>query len=273
MDNKDYHIGIRCTKLAREFTRHHLDQHGWRISDAYARLVSGKGLISRKDKLAITLYRQCSAQLRRCGMPTIVCEDNIPRLVTWAKQRLTPWRANVSRYIDDQIAELAQGNPPIYLSGLRAFGATSTDLLDAYYLQEAQHMAPDDLDRWIQDLIALRPVELAALAQDFVMSSKLPYDSRYTIRCRLEDMPTIGTSTDDDGNLSDKVRNVINYIYDIPSTADECLIAYLQDNLSGLKILRKRLAELAKSPAMGDKTMTDKLERINLDMDVMAWPY
>ena len=46
MDNKDFHKGIRCTKLAREYTRLHLAQHGWNIADAYNRLSVGKGLLS-----------------------------------------------------------------------------------------------------------------------------------------------------------------------------------------------------------------------------------
>lgn len=287
MDNKDFHKGIRCTKLAREFTRLHLKQHGWNIADAYHRLSTGKGLLSANDKEAVELYRKCIIQLRRCGMPTIDNEANVPALAKWSRKRLNTWRYAVTQYINKEIVSLEAGHLPKYLDKLRAFkdrGVTAADL-DTYYLLETQNEKDTDkIDSLIAELLSTKPEQLAVYAASFTKNHpKVSYDSRYTIRCRLNEMPTFGGNTsvkvnvDSEGDetevrFSDHAREILNYIYDIPGTADKKLIAFLKDNLKAFARLREHLASVAKSPAMDETTMQDAIESLNTELDSFAWP-
>lgn len=290
MDNKDFHKGIRCTKLAREFTRLHLEQHGWNIADAYNRLSVGKGLLSSNDKEAMELYRKCTIQLRRCGMPTIENKANVPALAEWSRKRLNPWRDKVTKYIDKEIVSLEAGQLPKYLDKLRAFterGVTAADL-DTYYLLKIQNEKDaNKIDSLIAELLSKKPEQLAVYAASFTKDHpKVTYDSRYTIRCRLNEMPTFGGNTgvkvnvDSEGEsyetevrFSDYSRDILNYIYDIPGTADKKLIAFLKDNLKAFAKLRDHLAAVAKSPAMDETTMQDTIDGMNIELDSFAWPY
>lgn len=290
MDNKDFHKGIRCTRLAREFTRMHLAQHGWNIADAYNRLSVGKGLLSANDKEAMELYRKCSVQLRYCGMPTIESKANVPELAAWSRKRLNPWRNKVTGYIEQEIVKLEAGQQPKYLDKLRAFtdrGVTATDL-DTYYLLKIQDEKDNDkIWSLISDLLTKKPEQLAGYASTVGKDHpKVTYDSRYTIRCRLNEMPTFGGNTGVRVNVvsegesyeiekpfSDFARDILNYIYDIPGTVDKNLLSFLADNLKALKKLREHLAAVAKSPVMDDATMKNTIDRLNIELDSFAWPY
>lgn len=289
MDNKDFHKGIRCTKLAREYTRLHLAQHGWNIADAYNRLSVGKGLISAIDKEAMELYRKCIIQIRRCGMPTIENKANVPELAAWSRKHLNPWRYKVSRYIDQEIVMLEAGQKPKYLGQLRAFTEknVTAKTLDTYYLLKIQgEKDTDKVDDIIKDLLSKKPEQLALYASTVEKEhQKVTYDSRYTIRCRLNEMPTFGGNTgvkmnvNSDGEsyeteirFSDYARDILNYIYDIPGTADRRLIAFLKDNLKAFVRLREHLAAVAKMPAMDKTTMQDTIDSLNLELDSFAWP-
>lgn len=290
MDNKDFHKGIRCTKLAREYTRLHLAQHGWNIADAYNRLSIGKGLLSSIDKEAMDLYRKCIIQIRRCSMPTIENKANVPELAAWSRKRLNPWRDKVFGYIDQEIVRLEAGQQPKYLDQLRAFTerkVTAKDL-DTYYLLKIQEEKDTDkIDSTIEDLLSKKPEQLALYASTVDKDHpKVTYDSRYTIRCRMNEMPTFGGNTgvkmtvDTDGEsyeteirFSDYARDILNYIYDIPGKADRNLLSFLKDNLAGFRKLREHLAAVAKSPAMDEATMQDTIDRLNIELDSFAWPY
>lgn len=290
MDNKDFHKGVRCTRLAREFTRLHLAQHGWNIADAYNRLSIGKGLLSANDKKAMELYRKCSVQLRYCGMPTIENKTNVPELATWCRKRLNPWRNKVTKYIEREIIELEAGQQPKYLDKLRAFTdrvVTATDL-DTYYLLRIQDEKDNEkIQELVSDLVLKKPEQLAVYAATVKKDHpKVTYDSRYTIRCRLNEMPTFGGNTGVKVNVvsegesyeiekpfSDFARDILNYIYDIPGKADKKLLSFLEDNLNSLKKLREHLAAVAKSPEMDEATMQNTIESLNIELDSFAWPY
>jgi len=147
MDKKDFHKGIRCTKLTREYTRLHLAQHGWNIADAYNRLSVGKGLLSSIDKEAMELYRKCIIQIRRCGMPAIENKANVPELAAWSRKRLNPWRDKAFGYIDQEIVRLEAGQQPKYLGQLREFTERKVTVkdLDTYYLLKIQEEKDTDI--------------------------------------------------------------------------------------------------------------------------------
>lgn len=97
-------------------------------------------------------------------------------------------------------------------------------------------------------------------------------------------MPTFGgnagvkVNVDSEGDetevrFSDHAREILNYIYDIPGTADKELIAFLKDNLKAFARLREHLATVAKSPAMDETTMQDTIDSLNIELDSFAWPY
>lgn len=290
MDNKDFHKGIRCTKLAREYTRLHLAQHGWNIADAYNRLSVGKGLLSSIDKEAMDLYRKCIIQIRRCGMPTIENKANVPELSAWSRKRLNQWRDKAFGYIDQEIVRLEAGQQPKYLGQLRAFTERKVTVkdLDTYYLLKIQEEKDTDIiDVIIEDFLSKKPEQLALYASTVDKDHpKVTYDSRYTIRCRMNEMPTFGGNTgvkvnvdsegesyETDVRFSDYARDILNYIYDIPVTADKKLIAFLKDNLKAFTRLREHLAAVAKSPAMDETTMKDTIDSLNIELDSFAWPY
>ena len=290
MDNKDFHKGIRCTKLAREYTRLHLAQHGWNIADAYNRLSVGKGLLSSIDKEAMDLYRKCIIQIRRCGMPTIENKANVPELSAWSRKRLNQWRDKAFGYIDQEIVRLEAGQQPKYLGQLRAFTERKVTVkdLDTYYLLKIQEEKDTDIiDVIIEDFLSKKPEQLALYASTVDKDHpKVTYDSRYTIRCRMNEMPTFGGNTgvkvnvdsegesyETDVRFSDYARDILNYIYDIPVTADKKLIAFLKDNLKAFTRLREHLAAVAKSPAMDETTMQDTIDGMNIELDSFAWPY
>ena len=290
MDNKDFHKGIRCTKLTREYTRLHLAQHGWNIADAYNRLSVGKGLLSSIDKEAMDLYRKCIIQIRRCGMPTIENKANVPELAAWSRKRLNPWRDKAFGYIDQEIVRLEAGQQPKYLGQLREFTERKVTVkdLDTYYLLKIQEEKDTDIiDGIIEDLLSKKPEQLALYASTVDKDHpKVTYDSRYTIRCRMNEMPTFGGNTgvkvnvdsvgesyETDVRFSDYARDILNYIYDIPGTADKKLIAFLKDNLKAFAKLRDHLAAVAKSPAMDETTMQDTIDGMNIELDSFAWPY
>ena len=288
MDNKDFHKGVRCTRLAREFTRLHLAQHGWNITDAFNRLSAGKGLLSNNDKKALELYRNCLVQFRRCGMPTIKCKANIQELAAWCRNRLT--RTVDSKHIQQQIAELEAGQRPIYLRELPEFinyGGNDGNL-DIYYLLKVDGEKDNDtIQRFISDLLAKTPKQLAkcSLSVD-AEHPKVTYDSRYTVRCRLNEMPTFGGNkgvkqmvvpeegepTEITISFSDFIRDNLNYIYDIPGKADQSLLSSIEDNLNRLKTLREHLASVAKSPKMDKTIMNDTIESLDRELDSFAWP-
>ena len=289
MDNKDFHKGIRCTKLAREYTRLHLAQHGWNIADAYNRLSVGKGLLSSIDKEAMKLYRKCIIQIRHCGMPIIENKANVPELAAWSRNRLNPWRYKVCGYIEQEIVRLEAGKQPKYLDQLRAFTKrkVTTKDLDTYYLLKIKgEKDTDKIDGIIEAFLSKKTQQLALYASTVDKDHpKVIYDSRYTIRCRMNEMPTFGGNTgvkmnvDSDGEpyeikiFSDYARGILNYIYDIPGTADKTLIAFLKDNLKAFTRLREHLAAVAKSQAMDETTMQDTIDSLNIELDSFAWPY
>ena len=290
MDNKDFHKGVRCTRLAREFTRLHLAQHGWNITDAFNRLSAGKGLLSNNDKKALELYRNCLVQFRRCGMPTIKYKANIQELAAWCRNRLTPWRTVVSKHIQQQIAELEAGQRPIYLRELHEFRyyGGNDGSLDIYYLLKVNGEKDNEkIQRVISDLLAKTPKQLAqcSLSVD-AEHPKVTYDSRYTVRCRLNEMPTFGGNkgvkqmvvpeegepTEITISFSNFIRDNLNYIYDIPGKADQNLLSSIEDNLNRLKTLREHLAAVANSPVMDKATMEKAIESLDRELDSFAWP-
>ena len=276
MDNKDFHIGVRCTRLAREYTKQHLAQHGWNISDAYNRLSVGKGLLSSTDKKALVLYRQCLIELRHCGMPTIENENNIPVLADWYRKQLNPWRKKVTQYIKNEIVQLEAGKQPKYLDQLRAFTKrkVTTKDLDTYYLLKIKgEKDTDKIDGIIEAFLSKKPEQLALYASTVDKDHpKVIYDSRYTIRCRLNKLPSFGETDEVDTAFSKFARSILNYIYDIPSQADRHLIAFLKDNLKGLKTLRTHLATIAKSPEMDETMMNNTIKSLDIELEVFAWP-
>lgn len=281
MDNKDFHKGIRCTLLAREYTKKHLAIHGWNISDAYNRLSAGKGLLSACDKEALELCRQCAVQLRNCGMPTIKVKTNIPTLNEWYWEKFKPWRSKARKYINRELANLEKGNQPRYIHNLREYKGKTRTQLDNYYLLAIRDKAVN-ANQLIKDLLEKSTAELAQCATGLPPNTIVTYDSRYTIRCRLNEMPTFGGATGEvtvvksgiefKKRFSEHVRDMLNYIYDIPSSADKHLLSFLSDNLNGLINLRKHLVVIAAGPEMNEDQMQLTIDRLNIELEAFAWP-
>ena len=281
METKEFHIGVRCSLLAREYTKEHLKKHGWTVSSAFNRLINSQGLISATDKETIELCKKCLTKLRKVNIPLIERKGNLHSLLDWKKEHLEPWRKDAVTSMMRLILDLESGEQPIYLYDLEPFTTREINLsvIDGYYsrIQVAENV----LLTWEPEKLAkrLEKIYRAALDnpdKDYNVEGNY-FKSRYTIRCRLLEMPTFKSGGkvivksnrySYDSDFSHLVRNKLNYIHDIPSKSNPNTIAKLNSFLEALDDLQRHITGDANYQ---DTLPSEEFDKLDKELSSISW--
>lgn len=223
---KDTHIAVRTTVAAKTYTVYRLKAIGspYTLSAVYNRLSAGQGLVSADDAAAIARLRRIITRLRHVVLPPAPAErDAFENVIRKAfRQMLFPGKAALLNALVDEVARLGEGCQPLYL-----FGQPGQPKEYERHRVVDQVLGQEGLTGRSAEWIAERCKGVRFDKNKFVK-----YGAKYTIRAAWDDRPTTtgkilyskALRPHPDarlaGELSDRVRDYLNYLEDIPSATD-----------------------------------------------------
>ncbi len=224
---KDTHIAVRTTVAAKTYTIYRLKAIGssYTLTAVYKRLSSGQGLVSADDAAAIARLRRIITRLRHVVLPPAPQDrDDEKHTVRNERRRsvsrqLFPAKAQLLNALVDEVARLGEGCQPLYLFG-----------------RPREHGQYDLVNKALggEDLTGRSPEWIREQCRGFSPDEDLftGYTAKYTIRASWDDRPTTTgkilysevlrphPDAPFAGELSDRVRDYLNYLEDIPSATD-----------------------------------------------------